>query len=393
MTDPTLDFLKSLDDPTKFVRGKPLPIFITHKRAKADSAGVVQNIDVSLKDLGVIAQNINERIEGSGVPVRVTPGHIKQDRNTPETEQPDIWGWAKEAKPGVFGPKQRPCIWLIPYYYPERFDESLRYPFRSPEYYHGNQEITGVALLKRDPELDMGVVTHYMRDAAELYMIGTTMPDIIPDPTVAPDVNTPAADPDFDKFLEMVKRDPVLNYLRTKFAAEAAAAPKVVDADPTQPGIQPIDTSSAPGIQPAMMQREREFTAYQKAAESRLAALEAVNANLQKEKVMLAYERDLDKLLGSGWHFDKASELKDAGEMSDKQRAAQLLRIQQNYQRDPTGGTLIPTLSGVEGTAGATKTPKTPEETAKLMRAALTKGVRDFDTAVAMYQRGELSIN
>lgn len=390
MSDPTVEFLESLDDPTRWVEGKPMPIFAPHSRRVKRPDGQVETITVTEQDLPTIARNINERFARSGMPVRLTTGHIQPDKATPEQNQPKVLGFAKDARPGTFGPARKPCIWVTPYYRPRYAAEAEEYPFRSAEYYADQQEITGVALLKRDPELDLGVVTNYAREHSYLYAMGATMPDdLMPkpaDPTTAPDANAPAPDPDYDKFEGYVKKHPVLNYLCTKYASEASA--------PAAPALPSGTNTAMPGEkkEPVMMQRSAEAVQYQRERDEARSELD----KLRLDNKILAYERDLDKLVASGIIVpNKEQELKDAREMTDAQRARQLERIGVNYAKDPTwtGGTLIKTADKVEGTAGQAKVPQTPEETHKLMQAAERKGIRDVDLAFAAYQRGEISLN
>ena len=45
------------------------------------------------------------------------------------------------------------------YYSKEHWEEAKKYPFRSVEYWPGSRDIRAVALLLRDPELDLGALT------------------------------------------------------------------------------------------------------------------------------------------------------------------------------------------------------------------------------------------
>lgn len=385
--DPTLQLLRDLEDPEKYVRVDNVPIFIPHRRTrlKTDAAGrpvldgegkpQAETIEVKESDLPRIAENINANFKESGVPFRITLGHIRQDPAVPETAQPKVVGWGKNARVGTFGPKAKPAVLGTCYYRKDCYREAMEYPYRSAEYYHGAREITGVALLKRDPELDMGVLTYERADGAWLYALENTMPDMTPPAPAAPPAAPPApAAPDHaamaDEYLRHCMSHPHHGALAAHYAGMAmpAAAPALPSAtNGAVPGAEKKEHEPPKKEHEAKddgdkddYARRQEMLAYQRdnaALQKRIAELEQDNARRKHREEMLVYERDLDALSDAGWQFDRKAEVAEAETMTVEQRKQQLGRIQRSYARAPIGGDLVPTLSSV-GTEGANGTPR-----------------------------------
>lgn len=86
----------------------------------------------------------------------------------------------------------------------------------------------------------------------------------------------------------------------------------------------------------------------------RLAALERTNR-------LAIYERDLTGLLGQGYQFVLADEMKDCGDMTADQFAKHCERIKRNYQRGPVGSRMLQAYSGpVEAGKAATEKDEIP---------------------------------
>lgn len=169
MSDPTLRILASLDNPDRYVREVGVPVFVPHVRRDED--GEVE-ASVSPEDLASIAEGMQQKLEEYGALVRVTRGHVKLAKPgeppPDESEQPPIMGWAKNARVGKWGPGGDKLGLLVDIYFDKKAHaEAMGYPFRSAEYYPETGEITGIALLRRDPELDLGVLTYARQGTPE----------------------------------------------------------------------------------------------------------------------------------------------------------------------------------------------------------------------------------
>jgi hypothetical protein len=154
--DPTLETLERLEDPNLYTRLANVPIFAPHQRKLRD--GTILTVDE--RRLRLIADVARQRQDGPGSLVRLTLGHVLLARETPEPRQPRPVGFARITSVGPFGPGHQPALlsdWFIRC---QDYAEAATYPFRSAEFLADSNTITGVALLRRDPELDLGLLTY-----------------------------------------------------------------------------------------------------------------------------------------------------------------------------------------------------------------------------------------
>ncbi len=169
--DATADFQNKLNDQSRWRILQGVPIFKAHERTDPATG---QLIKVDLPKLYRIAANMQRLEREGGVPIRMTLGHTEPGK--PETQQPPIGGYYRNARVQPFGPKGEPAVvadeLLDPQYQPVR----KNYPYRSAEYYDDAEQITGVALLTRDPYLDLGVVAYSRPDTPLPYMIDESRP-------------------------------------------------------------------------------------------------------------------------------------------------------------------------------------------------------------------------
>lgn len=160
--DATAEFYQTLQDPRRWVIKQGVPIFKSHQR-KDPNTGALIKVDPT--KLQRIAANMQRLERDSGVPIRMTLGHTEPGK--PETQQPPVAGYYRNPRVQPFGPKGEPAIvvdeWLDPQYVQNR----KNFPYRSSEYYDDAEQITGVALLTRDPFLDLGIVAYSRLDRGE----------------------------------------------------------------------------------------------------------------------------------------------------------------------------------------------------------------------------------
>jgi hypothetical protein len=152
--DATAEFYSALNDPSRWIIKRGVPVFKAHERVDPATG---KQIKVDLPKLYRIANNM-QQLERGGVPIRMTLGHTEPGK--PEHQQPPVGGYYRNPRVQPFGPKGEPAVvvdeWLDPQYGQNR----KNYPYRSAEYYDDAEQITGVALLTRDPYLDLGVVAY-----------------------------------------------------------------------------------------------------------------------------------------------------------------------------------------------------------------------------------------
>jgi hypothetical protein len=163
-SDPTMDFVRRLSDESQWVIVRNAPIMMPHVRYVPRPDGTDQRIEVTESDLPALAEKIRRLWEDYGVPMRITPGHI--DPKKPEVEQPPIYGFGVRPHLGRFGPKGLPAVLADLCFKPECYDDAKTYPYRSAELYPDTMEIHGIALLRRDPFLNLGMVGYEADHAA-----------------------------------------------------------------------------------------------------------------------------------------------------------------------------------------------------------------------------------
>lgn len=118
---------------------------------------VVRQFDAN--KLQVIASNCNRRYQTTGDACPVTLGHTRPGE--PEKNQPEICGYALNFRLGRYGPSQRLAIIADFYILPAYWVEFLKHPRRSVELFPRDQVFDPIAVLKRTPERDLGLITDY----------------------------------------------------------------------------------------------------------------------------------------------------------------------------------------------------------------------------------------
>lgn len=147
-----------------------MPIFKPHKRIKKGE----EVYRITEKDLPGIVRNIQRLEKEQGIVMRITDAHTKQVPTRSESEdQPNLFGFARNARIDYFGPDKEVGIVADEYYFPEYGEAASRLPFRSAEYYPQSKSIRGVAMLLQDPYLDLGMVAYSLSsEEPQLYSLG-----------------------------------------------------------------------------------------------------------------------------------------------------------------------------------------------------------------------------
>jgi hypothetical protein len=168
MADSTLvlEFFAKLENPALYERVDNVPIFGTHTKKKRLPDGTWQTVKVDAEDLFSI-QDACDQMEKKGTLPVITPGHRKLDPRIDEQDQPPVWGFMRWLRPGYYtGPDGNKIKTLLCTKYLSKTEKDKEgtpvnqaartFPFRSVDYYSDTHEITGLALLRRDPELSDG---------------------------------------------------------------------------------------------------------------------------------------------------------------------------------------------------------------------------------------------
>jgi hypothetical protein len=155
--DPTLNIVKLLADKKRWHIVPGVPIFCPHTVRDKE----LGTVTVDGARLRRIVEVVKRRWERKRICPRITIGHIR--KNVPETQQPPLVGWSHPDFWRIGALDGQPCIFHDEYYrrsaVPDVFlpDGDERYPFRSVEFFPPRDEITGIALLISDPELDLSI--------------------------------------------------------------------------------------------------------------------------------------------------------------------------------------------------------------------------------------------
>lgn len=157
-----------IDDPSQYILVDRVPVLDEHLRTRRKDDGTPITEYVSPEQLKVIAFNSTQRADRGELGL-VFIGHT--DPGKPETEQPPLAGFMRNYRMGV-DQADRPVI-LADLYIKKIFRDLIsEFPRRSVEIFrkttpHGY--IDSLALLKRAPERDLGLVTYSKTDDIERF--------------------------------------------------------------------------------------------------------------------------------------------------------------------------------------------------------------------------------
>jgi hypothetical protein len=243
----TAGFPQDLEDQTKWKCVRAVPVFKPHVRVLPefkDPTGKVWpevKIAVTAADLPYIAAETNR-----AGPQPATVGHRDPRPDYPEALQPKPVGWETNHRTGTFsadGKRQEPCILADLYYRLDEYDASgpHAFPFRSVDYDFQTKRITGLAVLRRRPFLDLGVIPYAHRRATTVQYAFESDPS-----TGAPamdDQFTPEEEAQYAKICRyMAKKHP---RMAAYMDGMGATAPGPTNAAPPAPYADPQARAAA----------------------------------------------------------------------------------------------------------------------------------------------------
>jgi hypothetical protein len=334
LLDPT-----DLDDPAKYVPVR-VPVFGPHERQVIGPDGQPITIKVTADDLSGIAERTNRAGAGAVSPVRLTIGHPSQHPLHPEHQQTArLIGWSKGAVVAPY--KGEPHLWIT--LYAKRGEERAfaEYPFRSVDYDMAEKRITGVALLLRDPFLNLGAVVY----SAPRFTVPYT---------------TRAEDMPLTEEEKKELYDGCVAYFKAKYArlAQYMDDPSSTNTDTPKPGD------------------------VQYAKPPEYAALEA-------ENLRLTLERELDGLAHAGVRFDRKKELAALTGMAADKRAEHVAYMKTTYAKLPAAPGFIPVATDeqVNKAAGRAKAddPLAAGDVAKVLAYQKAHGL-SYEAALEQYK-------
>lgn len=344
--DPTLDSLARFEDPSLWVIVRNVPVFDEHDEVN-EKGEVIRHFGRS--ELERIAESTNRLRAASAVVPKITLGHTltrnpKTGEQPRETDQPPIVGYApKGLRLGTFGPARKLALLTDLYFRREDYAEAKTYPHRSVELYPSTNQITGIALLRRDPQLDLGLLTYGRDNGPRYYQMENDMPEELK-PGTPPVVPAPDGDQgQDDPLMAALHKHPAFQYMCKRYMDETG------DQDMGGMARYMAAPSGTNTVVPAgpegdatRMQREQEAIRYGR-LEREVEALRKAN-----EAGVLRYqraerERELVQLEAEGYQFDRAELLADVEALPADQYGKRIAFVKTYGRQAPIGETFLRT--------------------------------------------------
>ncbi len=251
-----------LSNPDLFTKIENVPVFTPENVWKTvrDANNELKwvQLQVDEKDLEEIAKNTNADCKVGNLPIG-TIGHLNYDRTAEETKQPPWCSLWSDFKVTKFGPDNSVGITATHYVRKKMADEAAEYPRRSPDYNIKTKKISGIALLKREAQMPLGVIGHGNDPVISCAFeegsdAGMGTPEVNRDPTSQPNANDP--DPKLASMMEqccaqyMAKNYPGMTEMHSAHMA-AKATPPATGATPTPGAVPPAMPAPAAPTAPA----------------------------------------------------------------------------------------------------------------------------------------------
>lgn len=395
VADSTASILDSLDDHNLWVRREDVPVFDEHIEKRGDITE-----DFNEARLSEIAKNCNKRERDTGDLCPITLGHTVLDqyddkgvliRKAKETEQPPIVGYARNFRVGRFGPSGRLGI-LSTFYVkkenhlpdgPMSGDQILeQFPRRSVERWIQGNILDPIALLKRTPKRDLGIL--YIKDGADerirYELEQTTMSSANgqatkPAPTAiryeheegeggegkktitAPQEGDEISEEDKKKaeqYMRYYERtNPTIQYMAQQ-AKQYAMASATNGVTPAPVAAGPGPAAAPTGNETMQMQRDQANIQYAREIEqlrNETKALREENTLRNRQYIREQRKAELTQLEAEGFKLNRVYELDtvapvDAEPMAQSQYEKYKQNIRDNYSRVPTSDRFIPVDPG-----------------------------------------------
>lgn len=401
--DPTMQFLADLDDPSKFVVVRNLPIMICHRRVVRDAGGEpIKTVEISPDELPEIIDMTERYRRKFGVVPIITEGHRQPWME--EAEMPDVLGYGLNLHMGVFGPRGEPCILADHYILKDCYERAKKYPFRSVDFVPERKTITGIALLKRDPHLPLGMVGY--GSGLQCLMYSLEIPTMAEPnlgeslgapPAEATPAELPLSDDDKKKavaYLRYAMSQPdMMQYMKTCYESGFSS--------PNAGNVNiPAVANAGVGDDTLRMQRDSDAIRYQQNQTELTSMRQQLNTLLQerdaanKKADRADCERQITQLEALGYQLDRAAEVNDLAELPPEKRAARIERIKKHYHQNPAlaySGSIPIHAGPVEGgiPTGPPANSMTRDERDAAIKWGRKNGVDNFDEMLAGYRASQ----
>lgn len=200
--------------PHPWIKGQKLKRAVLPGEEKPKEGTLLYSIGTD--ELLQTASKINETLRTTKTPVVVQIGH--RNPSLPEKQNPDTIAYGVGAKLGKHGNINAVLLDRI-CYTQGSYEEAKKYRHRSPEFKPMTGQLTGLALIKNDPKLPMGIMMTYQVD-------------------------------------DVVNYGPEMN-LEEKEPSKSQEAPKGQDAQETPPSISPKGTATDPTKPPTVAEPDQ----------------------------------------------------------------------------------------------------------------------------------------
>jgi|SRR5579859_315517 len=423
--DPTIASLQQILQSGEYEAIENVPIFDENTFEYVDAeTKEKRSFHFDRSYLEEVVANCNKRAKTTGDLIPIGPGHTSKDLTQPETSQPPIWAYAAQLHLGPFGLARKLAI-LATFFVKKIYkDQVAQFPRRSVELWTGQKFIDWIALCKRTPQRDLGLLT-FQNDLKLRYEMGFDMEEKDKyDPTKPPDKNEPAMPHEsevpeaphedepapgvppehHEHFMKSIKHHfPKLHEMHAHYM-KSCGGKEHFGAGPGMPGAGntfiPGDSEHPKKLNEVeRMQKESEnirFTkleAGMKQLAERNKALEIENADTKLRFEKAECERLVQALEYEGFQLDRAEEVKGLVPLSAEARGKRLDYIRKHYKQDPTGKLEIPGLGPVNlinndliqfqrNGPDTSKTSREQHEQA-IKLATVSKGKMDYNEALA----------
>lgn len=410
--DPTVAFVHKFNDPSQWIIKKAVPVFGEHN----EPGDPEQNEPPETFDepaLREISDNCNKLV-ASGNPPGLTLGHTFSKAK--ETDQPETVGYAKNFRVARSPLDGKYRIYQDEYYFPEKYAEALKYPYRSVERWKKGKFFKPIALLRREPALNLGVASYsadgdtVIRYSREVYAMPEPMetaqgapPQAAPMPPAAEGPGLEPTDKDKELFHKLCMAHPMVGKMLKQYeggaaapAAPAAPAPanlsgtngeipapvkKMEDEEEPEAGVRekdpkemvPMQRSPEDVVHYARMDRKL------KEMEAKQATYDAEIAQAKQDAKMARYSKVLTGLEAAGVLFDYDEEMRDCAPLDEGQFTNHIAKMQKYNARVNFGPPIRHAVASPE--ADDKKAARELDEVLQYLRKTGT----DYDTAVKQY--------
>jgi hypothetical protein len=336
--DATTELIRSLEDPTRWVKINRVSVFKPHT-----AVGDNGQYTVTDNDIRKIAENTNRAYRGDGHPVRLTIGHL--DRKSPTAKQPPFAGFAVNYSAKMVERPGGPVLRLTHDEYVMRSmaNRWRALPYRSVEYDRHNLLIRGCAGIIETPRLELGAVVPYASADANSVIYYST------GETAVPDMNEPNdADGTTDDTAEMqVLATKVAELLKPQIQTMIAEAMKGGGATAPPP---PTETQNASG------RGEDQYSQLN----SQLAVVKAELAATRRDAERQVCERMIDTI-ADHYSLDRGEEVQYMLPLTPDARTKRLDYLRKHLRPLPVGPMIRVELPR-QGNSGSDDSPLSQEE-------------------------------